>query len=183
MPIYSLNKPLDLLQDVENVINKIEQYYSFTNGVNKSRIFSKVILDPEIYAYSDEGHAVFNKLILEITGLHIQMYHLIEKIAIAKSNTEFSKVKPILNVKFPLFDLFRQFTNKIKHNNTPDIEVTCITFFEGGMLVDGKMYGQITRMEVSCDFKKEQQSILYFRFIELFYSMLEHFEIITITQT
>jgi len=172
MAIYDLNHAYYLWEDIGETLNTSGLLYSIEQNEGKRFIKSNTKVSGEFHFTSEECQTAFNKLIPKVKSLHKDMYSLIEAITKHKNNNQFH-TRQLAN-KYDNFNEFRQLNNKFKHFTTQEVEI--------GLTSLVMMEGDYNVIDVYCNFKKKDGSLIpirYPEFIETFLRFLKDYELIS----
>jgi hypothetical protein len=163
MPVYDLHNPVDLQNDLNHIIKRLNGIYNINMDAKPIEIVPKLQDTSNTFWASEENAIEFNKLIPEFKNLHKDMYSFIESFTSLATKKKYD-YEPF-EKKHINFKEFRLLNNMFKH---PDKKAHTITFLKINH-IDGKLF------DLGCNFHFKDGSfkcIFYAEFVQLFLKIL-----------
>lgn len=177
VPLYDLNNSYFFYEDIELILDEISNLYDIEFKSDRNVYMPKTTVSTKHFWLSDECKKAFNKMIPKFKSLTKDMYSIIE--SIYKSKTGNFNIS-VLETRYMYFKEFRLFNNKLKHFEVKRVDIKLsemVLMAEKGHLIDTYLYFDYLNND-----KSQNQAIRYSDFIDIFLSILEDENIISINR-
>ncbi len=167
--VYDLNNSASLIEDIENVIERIGNLYEIRFLKDRIEFVSKIKFPENASWISDETTKIFNETVPVIKSIITDIYSILEGIFVFKKG-KFNKPKE--EEKYKYLEELREFNNKLKHHNTKNVvfNLTSIININQGTLDCMIQYKYDTDSKIS--------TLLLVQFFQLFFVIMEAEKII-----